>query len=180
MRARYFYIYGDRHVDYGAIPPYVAVRVTMTAKCGVLTSVTICGIMCSKLKERGLNKMIVYKVVYKNEYGELASAAAEGEARVIYQPGIAASPPKWLAEHGYWLTAFETEESARSFKNINAPTGPCELWLAEAAGVKRQLPPYLPLGPLSYGALLTALSTSYGWPPGTVMVQQLTLLHKIE
>ena len=115
--------------------------------------------------------MKVYKVV-SIENGKFCSAIADGAACVEYKPDKWAETPKWLAEKGYYLTAFRDLESARNFV-----FGDTEIWKAEAEGIIEELPPLLTFSKLR---LRLFLREAFDWPFGTIMCQRIKLIKRVD
>ena len=118
----------------------------------------------------------MYKVV-RRERGQLVSVFAPEAARVVYRPGEWAHAPAFLAQEGYFLTAFQDLEDAVLFCNDmfdQSWPGEVEVWEAEAEGVVRSLPPNCESISLRTGTLVMLRAVA-PWPRGTVMAMRIRL-----
>jgi hypothetical protein len=122
-----------------------------------------------------------YKVVCGDEPDPnvWCSLAASGDGRVIYRVGEPAKAPGWLAVEGYHLIAFDTlMRAARYWRGLELQM--CYAVFECEALYQEPLPPRVPPWGVSKRGRLTPFAALYqGWPPGTVMVQRLTRLHRI-
>jgi hypothetical protein len=125
---------------------------------------------------------IVYKVLLESDAKKLYSAYICGDASKQYKLGIKNHAPKWLKKMGYWLLAFEYLQNAKQYKNaIDAmdPGSVC-IYKAEANSIKRDNLP------LRYDSCYVNRITEFKdymlatWPRGTVMVDGLKLIERIE
>jgi len=122
--------------------------------------------------------MRVYKVVKKRK-GELFSAVVMGRVEVEYKKGVWATPPRWLEEEGYLLTAFRSLEQAVKFKNLNKEIGwELEIWEAEGEDGHITVPP-LNVYLLEQGEFFSE-GDILSWPEGTIFMKKLRLLKKVE
>jgi len=123
--------------------------------------------------------MKVYKVMKRRE-GRLFSAVVEGRAKVEYKEGTWISPPDWLKNRGYFLTAFESLDSALRFFLIEKTTQKSlEIWEAEVREWKRVRLPMLDIFWLETGKI-SYFKDYKGWPNGTIMAKELKILKKID
>lgn len=118
-----------------------------------------------------------YKVVQRlgDEEGVWRSATAGDAAQVVYRVGEPAQAPPWLAVLGYFLTVFDTLESAaRHWQSLGLP-GQYAVFEVEALYAE-PLPPRA--APWSLSTRKPALTLfpegCRHWPFGTVMAQRLT------
>jgi len=120
--------------------------------------------------------VIVYKVVRESwtESGKYYSALVDGQALTIYRIGAVAQVPDWLAEHGYYATAFATLEDAQRFAQEAVPHP--QIFEADAEACV-DLPPRAAIIDVAHEQLDSALSGD--WLTGTVMVTSLRLTGKI-
>ena len=134
--------------------------------------------------------MRVYKVVKRRE-GRLFSAVVEGRAEVEYKKGVWTTPPRWLEEKGYLLTAFRSLEQAIKFYHVNQfslfkrlgqspPPGSLEIWEAEVGEGEWKV---VQLPQLDFFLLGKGKISIWGeeneWPPGTIMAKRIRLLKKV-
>ena len=120
--------------------------------------------------------MTVYKVVRESwtESGRYYSALVDGQALMVYRIGAVAQVPDWLADRGYYATAFATLEDAQQFAKEAVPHP--QIFEADAEACV-DLPPRAAIFDVVHGQLGSALSVD--WPAGTVMVTSLRLTGKI-
>lgn len=115
----------------------------------------------------------IYKVVVRASGDVLISVAADGQAMVIYPPGQWAEPPKWLAERGYYLFAFDRlEEAIAAAEDVPF----AEVWEAEGDERVEPLPPRMDIFSLRFG---TADPDPGEYAPGTIMVRRIQLIRRI-
>jgi len=123
--------------------------------------------------------MRAYKVV-RREGEKLISAVVRGRAEVEYKKGTWVSPPDWLKDRGYLLTAFESLDSALKFFSIEKITQKSlEIWEAEVRGWRRPQLPMLVMSRLGEGKI-SYYKYYRDWPSGTIMARELKLLKKID
>jgi hypothetical protein len=126
-------------------------------------------------------KMKAYKVFLIGRRGwrcgpVLMSVCARGEATVYYARGKWSEAPAWLAEKGYGLCCFETEEKAKQFFN-SIPYNYKELWEVDAEGIIKDLPLAMDLIALERKELREHLRG--GWAEGTIMAKKVKLVRQI-
>lgn len=124
-------------------------------------------------------KQIVYKLIREQPRNILTSIVVTGKAAKIYKPGIAQRAPKWLAERGYYITAFRNRRAAHLFAMAAFPGGESQIWRCEATEVipRSKLPPICWMSDLAAGTLARAAMT---WPTDTVMCKTIKLLKRVE
>jgi hypothetical protein len=93
---------------------------------------------------------------------------------MVYRIGAVAQVPNWLADQGYYATAFATLEDAQRFANDAVPYP--QIFGADAEACV-DLPPRAAIFDVVQGQLASAHSID--WPTGTVMVTSLRLTAKI-
>jgi len=101
-------------------------------------------------------------------------------AQVEYKQNEIVTAPKWLADRGYHLVAFEDLFSAIDWHIMHSG----ELWLAEATGIIRLPARAIDLDMLERGILKRNIvgllfPPLRFWPPGTVMCKTIKLLEKV-
>ena len=111
--------------------------------------------------------MIVWKVTTELD----SSIAMWGKANVRYKIGKTTKAPRWLREIGYHLFAFGRLKDAKNFTG----TG-CRIYKAEAKKTTRELPPFLNNSSLAEGI---EVATYDGFPIGTIMCEEITLLKRV-
>lgn len=100
------------------------------------------------------------------------SLAVTGRANVIYQQGVRAQAPDWLANLGYGLLVFANVWYAYNGANLWGNT----IWLAECEE-PMPLPPRLDMGYLYNGPSAEypkPLTVRDQWPEGTLMFRYVT------
>lgn len=131
--------------------------------------------------------MKAYKIVW-TAYNKEKYSIIRGCGKVKYIPGVAVHAPRELAEQGYHLTVFSSEQAARDCAKKNKWTG--ELWEADVEGIIEELPQLLMgayyLIPGTWGNDAYKEDPGYAipakqkeWPEGTVMAKSVTLTKRI-
>lgn len=126
--------------------------------------------------------MTFYKIIdVKN--GKYVSVVAGAEAQVVYEPGRVAKAPERLLEKGYGLCVFDGLGFALQLVNNDSVV---EIWEVEVGS--RCWRPDVRMGWLSsiangrlrpYKGHYKGYSDSHGWPPSTMMADQVTLVKKV-
>lgn len=113
------------------------------------------------------SKMIFYKAVFSHD-GILTSAAADGEAEVIYKPGEWAEAPKDFVKRGHHLLVFDDLDRAIFYGN--------EVWSADVEEEITNIPPRMDLENLKWGIFM---ELDADWPEGTHMFKRVMLKEKV-
>lgn len=107
---------------------------------------------------------VVKKVgLYCGGEGQLVSLHAKGNALVDYEVGKLTTAPKWLAEKGHGVIAYDTLRRAAS----NAGGGTRVVLECAVMGPQRELPQFCSLDGLRSGQYRPRSYNS--WPEGSVM-----------
>lgn len=119
-----------------------------------------------------------YKVVCFIRSNKRISVAAEGKASVEYYEGKWVKAPEWLWQKGYGLVVFDNKLAAESFwEECLFKQKRIELWVVEAKGRIKKLPPMLQIDYLRLGKLKPDFCN---WPLGTEMYKQVKLLKRLK
>ena len=111
---------------------------------------------------------VYYKVVSGG-----SSQIVRGRAAVRYKPMEFVTAPKWLADNGYHLFVFETEEDALVATRIcSRDILQLEVYKCCVRGVTKEPPGYLSLYHLKRGSLAVINGM---FPPGTVMAEEVMI-----
>ena len=122
-------------------------------------------------------KTTVYKIFDLDGQNNLCSLIVFGKARKTYRLGVANRAPRWLAEKGYHITAFNSLKNAEHFL-LCWRANSRQIWECEATGVFSDMRGRCEQESLSDGKL-TRL-TYVGWPNGTVMCKTLKLVKEVK
>lgn len=126
--------------------------------------------------------MKLYKVFAELKDGRIFSSWSLGKAQVEYEVGKLSEAPKFLADKGYWITAFETLQQAYSYKRSLVHTrigGELTIYEVAICGRTKEPGGVLNNGDISRGVVPDALKSSR-WPNGTVMVEGVIPMRKVE
>jgi len=126
--------------------------------------------------------MKLYKVFAVQNDGRMFSSWSLGKAQIEYEVGKLSEAPKFLADKGYWITAFETLQQAYSYKRSLGYTragGELEIYEVAICGKTKEPGDMLDNGNISRGIVTDTLKSSR-WPNGTVMVEGVIPMRKVE
>lgn len=126
------------------------------------------------LVNRGIIKLHAYKVV-RYRRGRLQSAIAGDLALIIYHvcAWVRANPR--FAKAGYHILCFDSLKAAQDFSSCAFHD---QVWLCEVKGRVPKIPPMLYLRNVEGGCLEGQVLKP--WPPGTIMVEEIMLVERVD